>query len=355
MSGERAYIHAVGMCTPVGLNAEQTYAAVRAGIGALEESAIHNKRFQPMSMALLPDDVLPPLNSELESANGLTARQRRMLRLAQPALQECLSEFSGSGSLPLFLAGPESLPGEPPAVGEGFLDDLLVQTEAAIDRDASEVFLDGRAGGIVALRAALAALDSGQASHVLVGGVDSYLDLRLLAMLDQDDRVMADGVMDGFVPGEAAVFILLSRDERSDSQSDSKPVCVKAPGISEELGHRFSNDTYTGDGLANAVRDALAAVAGKPVSRVYSSMNGENIGAKESGVAYMRNASAFSPDVEVEHPADCVGDTGAAATPLLVALASKALASGHIQSPALVQCSSDGALRGAVCVECAGQ
>ena len=81
-------------------------------------------------------------------------------------------------------------------------------------------------------------------------------------------------------------------------------------------------------------------------------MNGENFGAKEWGVAHARNSGAIDPGFVLEHPADCVGDTGAACGPLLMAIAAMGLRERQIASPVLVYCSSDGATRGALCVTC---
>ena len=85
------------MMTPIGDCAAQTATSARAGICRFQQSSVHNKRFRPMTLALLPDDALPPLAGEAEAAAGLTARQRRMLRLAGPALREAIATAGGAG------------------------------------------------------------------------------------------------------------------------------------------------------------------------------------------------------------------------------------------------------------------
>ena len=62
MAGEYAWICGTGMVTPLGAQTAQTAASVRAGISVYEDSAVCNKRFEPMSMALVPEDNLPPLS-----------------------------------------------------------------------------------------------------------------------------------------------------------------------------------------------------------------------------------------------------------------------------------------------------
>ena len=80
-----AAIVSMGMVTPVGLDAEQTAASVRAGTARKMESSIMDERFEPIVLGYLPNEVLPPLESALEERVGLTSLQRRLLRLASPA------------------------------------------------------------------------------------------------------------------------------------------------------------------------------------------------------------------------------------------------------------------------------
>lgn len=350
MTKPGAWICAVGLLTPVGGCAAQTAASVRAGISGFRAGPVHNKRFEPMTLALVPDDALPPLAEPLESA-GLTARQARMLRLAGPALAEALEALPpDSPKPPLLLALPEAAPGRPAPAGEDFLAHLALQSEAAFDSDASQVYPSGRSGGFQAMAAAIALLAEGGHDFFLVGGLDSHLDLYLLGTLDQDNRVLAEGIMDGFAPGEGAAFLLLAGEAGKARLGAQKTPHLSPPGLAEEPGHRGSSEPYKGDGLANAVRQALAQTDGTPVRSVLAGLNGESFGAKEWGVAALRNHPAIDPESRFEHPADCFGDTGAAVGPLLVGLAALGLRSGNLPGPCLAWGSSEGAPRAAVCV-----
>ena len=53
----------------------------------------------------------------------------------------------------------------------------------------------------------------------IVGGVDTYLDLRLLATLDAEQRILGPRVMDGFIPGEGAAFYRLVRRRLQPGQA----------------------------------------------------------------------------------------------------------------------------------------
>ncbi|MBP1762755.1 MAG: Beta-ketoacyl synthase, partial [Firmicutes bacterium] len=119
-----------------------------------------------------------------------------------------------------------------------------------------------------------------------------------------------------------------------------------------EEGHMYSEKPYQGEGLAAVFENLFSnsKVSG-PVQEVYSSMNGENFWAKEWGVAYLRNRTAFDAGYRMHHPADCLGDTGAACGIIFIILTTLGFQKGYRQSPALITCSSDRGDRAAVIVQ----
>ena len=345
-----AAILQLGLATAVGDSAEQTASSVRAGISRYGSGPVMNRHVRPMTLALLPEEVLPPLSAELDRPPHPGARERRMLRLASLAFGPATKGLPPGAGVPLFLALPEARPGGTGVSAEAFLDRLSRQVGGGFERAASRVFPAGRAGGLLALAEAVRLLQGGSRSFALVGGVDTHLDLRLLSELDAEDRVLAEGVMDGFAPGEGAAFLLLA-SESALSRTGMTPLArVHPPGAGKEAGHLGSPAPYTGDGLAEAVTAALVPAAGTPVRSVMASLNGESMGAKEWGVAYMRNTAAFAPDVRLEHPAECYGDVGAATAPILLGIAALGLSKGWLPGPCLVWSSSDGEDRAAACV-----
>lgn len=347
MNKTGAYVLQTGMVTAVGIGSAQTASSVRAGINRFKESdEYYYPHGEPVVMALLPEDVLPPLHAKLVSPE-LNARHSRMLCLADVALNDVLRGQNIQHPLPLYLAVSEPYAESPTTLTREFLQHLATQTGVKLDATLSSVFPDGRAGGLLALRAALALLEQGQHDYVLFGGVDSYLDARLLYTLADAGRLLAPGIMDGFCPGEGAGFVLLCSERVSKSHTPLARVHV--PGIATEPGHRYSKEPYRGDGLAAAVSEAVAGCQ-YPMQTVLCSLNGENFGVKEWGVAFLRNKTAFAEPFEIEHPADCCGDLGAAFAPVLIGLAAIGMHKEYMSSPCLVWCSSEHEQRGAVCV-----
>jgi 3-oxoacyl-[acyl-carrier-protein] synthase-1 len=262
-----------------------------------------------------------------------------------------MAEVSNPQHVSVLLGTPEAWPGRADPAGEKFLDHLAVQSKVAFDLSHSRMFPVGRAAGLYALQEAIEQLKTGQAEQIVVGGVDTYLDLYLLGTLDMEGRVLAEGVMDGFVPGEGAGFLLLSRGTNSIPRKTPLAIVLGvATGV--EKGHRYSEEVYRGDGLASTIQRLFGSVPQKKekVRTIYAGFNGENFWAKEWGVAYIRSQDNFETDFRVEHPADCFGDPGAALGPLAVGLAAIGMQRGYLKGPSLVWCSSDREERAATVV-----
>lgn len=144
---------------------------------------------------------------------------------------------------------------------------------------------------------------------------------------------------------------MLTPDPQLAEKRNGCIIALHPPGLGEEPGHMYSDEPYRGDGLDQAFKKALAGHAEQSIQTIYSSMNGENFWAKEYGVAYLRSKSKFADPVCIEHPADCIGDLGCAAAPILIALAAEKLWAKKQQHKTLVYSSSDTATRGAIVLE----
>jgi len=337
------------MTSPVGLGAEPTAAAVRAGVSRFEECEIRDQHLEPFVLSTVPDELLCPAPAESEDGSSLSPREQRMLRLAAPALLEAMTGSPGNAPTPLYLALPETLPGHESTVGPQFLARLAGQSEDALDIERSRVFPNGRAGAFLALAQALTDLSRAPEPSILVGGVDSFLDEGLLTALDREGRVLAEDVGDGFIPGEGAGFVLVVRPD-STGDSLAPPLArVDAVATGQEPGHRYGAEPYRGEGLAEMIQNLLASpnIPDLPIRSVMAGFNGEFFGAKEWGVTLIRNSDSFATDLEMFHPADSFGDTGAAHGALLLGLACIGLSRGSTTGPCLVWSSSDIEQRGA--------
>ncbi|MBT8439895.1 MAG: hypothetical protein KJO91_09220 [Gammaproteobacteria bacterium] len=346
----KIFLADMGMITPLGENTEKTAAAVRAGVSQLKESDYYSKAGKPINMSLVPEEVFPEITYKLNREEGTTFQMGVMLMMTDIALKQVMQNYSGDAPVPLFFSGPEAYQNGPYSVTQRFIEYITTQTSANIDMYNSRLFATGRTGVIDAVDLAIRYLQQTDAEYILVGGADSYQDDETLDFLDADDRVMSEGVMNGFVPGEAAGFLLLTNDVNKAMRHNSGVVSLSEPGLALEEGHMYSHEPYKGEGCSAAFKQALNGYNGKKIAKIYSSINGEQFWAKEYGVALNRNKSNFTNDVTLEHPADCLGDIGAAAGAILISLAANSLFNKCVDDTFLVACSSDQSYRAAICV-----
>ena len=292
----------------IGDGTGQVWASARAGIARIGNSHVMDRHFDPIQMGLVPEDALGVLAEEIDTL-PLPSRARRMLRLAAPALKATASELSVP--VPVFLGLPALAADDTPWLPHmpAYLQKL---SGVAVDRARSLVLPFGRAAALLALERALQLLRAGEADTVIVGGVDTFLDLRLLSELDAERRILGPRVMDGFIPGEGAAFyVLSSTDER---KTEGAQVVVHGAASAMDPGHRYGTAPAKGEGLADALaqlRQRMPPLPG-PVSTTFAGFNGENFDAKLWGVARLRHSDFFSPAMVIEHPADVFGDAGAA-------------------------------------------
>lgn len=342
-AGEAAVIVGSGALCAVGGGLRQVEASVRAGIGGQAESSIMNRWFEPMTLALVPEDALEPLEASLEPL-AWTAAARRMLRLAAPALREAVAALPDpSLEVSLFIGLPEPRPNAVAPEGPSFAQALLTQSGLMMNLAGTETFPLGRAAALLALDAGLRYLAERRSQWVIVGGADTYLDLARLGELDAEQRILGQRVMDGFIPGEAAAFTLLTTAQNARQRSLEAPVRVLGVGTALDPGHLYGAEPARGEGLSNAI-DALMAKCGpppRPIRNTYAGLNGESFGAKEWGVARLRHTDSFAADARIQHPADSYGDVGAATGALLLGLAEASLRRDDRQGPVLVWSSSD--------------
>jgi 3-oxoacyl-[acyl-carrier-protein] synthase I len=336
-----AVISASSIVCAAGFGARQVWASARSRVSWVGKSNVVDPYMEKIRMGLVPEQALDADVSGLDSLT-LPSRARRMLRLATPPLR-ALTSAIGDAPVALYLGLPHLTAVNAPWL-EKFPEYLCERTGLKYDQAASQLFPFGRAAVLAALEAALSALASDPTRPVLVGGVDTFLDLKLLETLIAEGRVLGRLVMDGFIPGEGAAFLLL---EAAGKSSVGRPVIHGAASASDP-GHRYGKEPARGEGLAQALQ-LLRGRLSPPITSVasaFAGLNGESFDAKLWGVAQLRHKDLFDPNMALEHPASVYGDTGAATGAILTVLAATALAAGHRRGPALIWAASDFGERG---------
>jgi 3-oxoacyl-[acyl-carrier-protein] synthase-1 len=337
MQPGRIAVIGCGARTPLGFDRIASAAAVRAGIPAAAEHPYMIDRFgEPMRVAR--DHGLDPL---------LTGVQRQ-IDLALPAAREALAPVLAFDDLfPAYLlvCTGEPRPGQP----ESFVPILVEALRASLGKRIGTVahLARGHAGGVLGLAVAVQAIREGRAQLALVGGIDSYLHPETLEWLDDQEQLHSEHNLWGFCPGEAAGFVLLASADLALARGIKPLLELAGAGYGRETNLIKTEDICVGEGLSDAFRATVAP--GQPkVDRILCDMNGERYRGAEYGFAAIKNPGIFHNAAMFETPADCWGDVGAAAGPLMVCLAAEAEARNYSKGQhTLIWASSEQGLRAA--------
>ncbi len=312
MASPLVQIIRVGARTPLGLSALQTAMCARAGKLEPRRTSFRDSAeaaIGAVRAACLPDDL-----------HGY----ERLLALGAPALREAAGDLEGP--LPLLLALPEGgRPDDDPRFEAEILEALGQKSGVALDLGRSEIIRAGQAGVGIAVERAMGRLrellDRKRAPMVIVGGLDSYYHPEVLAWLDRTHRLHSLTTVNGFVPGEAAAFVVLSLPlAGSAPREGTAPMAFVSAAISGREETVLGDEPNVALAMTRVVRSALAARS-EPTRWVVSDVNGERHRITEYSRVTIRNDDRIP--VEVDHTAlpERFGDVGAASGALMLALA----------------------------------
>jgi 3-oxoacyl-[acyl-carrier-protein] synthase-1 len=339
-NGGAIAITGLGMISPVGLNAVQSCAAVRAGVNRFQE--FEDYLCQPGE----PELDFEPMKGARVPALGLGTE--RFADLMQAALQDLIQNAQLTRAripeLGMYLATPDSTRIGPPEIfaeSIGKASDGLFQELRA--------FAGGNAGFFLALEEAIAALSQGRCRAAVVAAVDSYHLAPVLALLDEAGRLSSERNLDGFLPGEAAAAILVESRSAAESRGASVLATLQGVGRASEEKTVHGDVPSSGIGLAQAISAVVGSRGGPAaIDWVACDMNGESYRASEWGHCQVNLLELFRGLRHVWHPADCLGDVGGASGAVLACLVARAFQRGYAPADhCLVWASSDEGLRAA--------
>jgi 3-oxoacyl-[acyl-carrier-protein] synthase-1 len=340
------------LVTPVGDDARQTCAAVRAGVSRLAELP----GFAPTTRDPGWDPEEPVVAAAIPGLAPDLPLRARLVSLALQALRALPAQVALTRARLRETAVLVALPLVDPVIraariADDFLPELLDAgglPEPAVARAA--------AGGHTAVFELLAEaeriLADEEAASVILLAVDSYLTSDRLAWLDQMWRLRSDRNVDGFIPGEAAGALFLESQTAVRRRGGRELAVLGAVGRADET-NLFSSDLQsTGRALGDAIGRAVADAVPGPCPWVLCDLNGESYRAYEWGMAMARLPDRLGSVGRLVHPADCIGDVGAATGAVLVGLAAAGFARGYAPAgEGLLWTVSDGPARAALRIE----
>lgn len=321
-------IVSTGMVTAVGLDAPSACAAMRAKLDGFQETRF----LGPGGDWLVGAPVPLPRNF---------IGEERLAHMAAAAILEAIDDFPDartSVALILCLA-EEDRPGRL-APDASRLAARIAEITGLTSPHRTRIVAHGRPSGIVALDQARRMLADDTARYVMICGVDSYLTTLTIAHYLAARRLLTPDNPNGFIPGEAAAAILCTRPGTGGTLRLIGLGLAREPAFLDNP----SDLPLRADGMVSAYRAALTE-AGIELNRIghrISDVGGESFYFKQTALASIRLLRGRHEFQDLRTPAEFLGNTGAAAVPVMTCMALTAAAKGYTRgNPALLESASD--------------
>jgi 3-oxoacyl-[acyl-carrier-protein] synthase-1 len=311
-----------GMVTAVGFNAPASCAAIRARLdGFVETRFMHDGEFVIGGEVPLPDNP---------------RGEQKLIEMAGMVLRETLDQLprGKDADTALFVCLPEtSRPGRAPGLDQNLPFRVRQSAGSARLSQLGKTLSEGTLGAFSALQLAEQLLAQGSVSFAIVLGVDSYLEAGTLASYHEKRRLLTADNADGFIPGEAAAAVLLTRPTLSDGAFR----CLGL-GRGNEPALIDSDVPLRADGLTQAYKAALAqaGVGFEQLDYRMTDIAGEQTSFKEASLALSRSMRVRKETFELQHTADSIGRVGAASVPVAIAAAWTAARKDYAPGPGVL-------------------
>lgn len=325
-----------GLICGVGGTAATSCAAIRAGLNNFVETRFFSRNSEPL------------IGSAVTLHRQVIGRQK-LLQMLIIAVTESLSDFPDAEreQFALLLCVAEvDRPGRLAGLDESLQEALEEHLGIKFHPQLSAVIPMGRVSVISALARARDILAGGEVDYVVIAATDSYLVESTLDELEKESRLLTAGNSNGFVPGEAAGAIILSRS----SEESSKRLCCDGIGQADEFATIRSEHPLRAAGLCQAISAALSQANCKieQVDYRISGISGEQYYFKEAALSVGRLLRVRRDNFPLVHPADCIGEVGAAIGPAIMLVAQSSYFDDWAPGPnVLVHLSNDDGLRAA--------
>lgn len=330
-------ILSAGMISGVGLTADASCAAIRSAIDGFVETGFLDTAGKPIMGAAVPLD--PPLRGADKLVHFCHEAIRQVLDAhpnldtAKVPLMVCLSEPSRPGRF------------------TNLEESVLAKIESSLElrfHSESRVIAQGRMSGVLALQLARGAIQRSGYSHCLIVGADTYLVGATLAAFEERRRLLTSKNTDGFLPGEGAAAVLLGNPEPGDPGPFLQ---LLGMGSGTERATIESGEPLRADGMVTAVQAAMAesGIGYEDLDYRLTDINGEQYFFREAALSLTRTMRTRKDEFDIWHPADCIGETGAAAVPILLTAALAAARKQYAPGPGILcHLSCDGPERAAL-------
>jgi hypothetical protein len=340
---------AVGMTSSLGLDSAESCAGARAGIVRLTEIDTFNYALEGDIGREGPDGV-PQLSGHRVPVVGQGAiGLAKLLALSRPAMGELLggtrlpaASWTRCGLLvnisdAYFQTFHGPVPdgdeaGDPPDYAVRWAADteslawrLCSAHSLPINPADQRVHRGGHTGVAELLLAAARMINAGQIDRCIVGSVESCIEPYAIQSYASAGVLKCAANPAGFIPGEAAAFILVERA----SQRGAVPGAFSVTAIGSALDKAYTDDSGPphGVGVADSIERALSGAEGdQPLGLIVTDLNGCEFRAADWGNALVHLRSSYrQSSVRTWLPALSFGETGAASGGVALCMAFRAI------------------------------
>ena len=335
-------IESVGMTSSLGVGVDVNCAAIHLNYDGFA----------------LTDFKQPNLNKPLIGAavDCESRGDRRIADMAQQAISEALSDqpIAENSLQPIVCLADSNLPHFNAESAQVVANHLSEHFGSVFKSD--WLFLrKGAVGLVTALEESRKFLYEDAAEYVLLIASESLLTKASIEYYGSDGkapycRLLTEDNADGFIPGEAAAAVLLSRPK---SSKGNRLWCTGI-GFGTESAQVGSGEITRAEGLVSAVEQATKE-AGFTVGNTDFRVNncsGEKYFFEEDALMLYRTLRPVKDDHPLWHTADSIGEVGAVAGVAMIALVYWAAQNNKMPGPRALCClHSDYESRGAFVIE----
>lgn len=316
MSAQTLAIIKSGMMSAVGLNAPATCAAIRCGMDNVQET-----RFMDAGGEWIMGSQVP-----LEKP---WRGKSKLLHLIEPSIRECLSNIdpTETGHIPLLLCLPEDdRPGRLDGLDESLFNNIG-EASGLIFHAHSTIISNGCVGGAQAIKQAFTLILNNRHPYCLIAGVDTFLTAGALAAYEEKDRLLTSKNSNGFIPGEGGAAVLVG----AVGKHRQSELTIKGIGFGKESATIDSEDPLRADGMLQAFKGAFSTsgLSMRDMNYRITDANGEQYKFKEGDLAVTGTLRDHKGEIDIWHPAESLGEVGAATVPYVIGVAEAAARKGY--------------------------
>ncbi|MBF0231469.1 MAG: hypothetical protein HQK65_00325 [Desulfamplus sp.] len=354
-------ITGIGMLTSVGHNAYQTCASVRADIVRMTDIdyfTIENEQYEDVPVSGCP------IVNVTDGYLGLG----RWTRMVTWAITDLISN-SGTGipdweNTGFFISLP-------PISREGVDPKIFKMLGLRIGQwnnvkgieNQTRVYPHGYASPAKGFCMAAEKLHQKKICYAVVGGVDSLVEPETLNYFHEAKRLKTEDNSDGFIPGEGAAFLLLESLEQAQERKANIMAVIENASMGDDLGNAILGalNGHTDDEFSEHVKQTKLMICdlngesdramtfGKAMLKAGQNIRSKTQGQNQNNQGQKHDSEDLALGSQIWHPADCIGDTGAASFAISACLGARALQRKYAESEKIMICgSSERGMGGAI-------